>query len=367
MPDLLQGGSRLLDRLQSSPKFRTLAGAFPLTRPIARRRAGAVFDLTAGFVYSQILLACVQLDLPRKLLQGAATPEVLAERIGLSPQATRRLLDAAAALHIVRRRRGGRFGLGRAGAALIDNPGVNAMIAHHQLLYDDLRDPVALLRGEGGPTRLAGYWPYAANAAPPGPAEAAAYSALMGASQAMVAEQALAAYDVRQHRVLLDVGGGDGSFLVAAGRRAAGLRLVLFDLPAVAALAEERFAGAGLAVRATVHPGNFRRDPLPAGADLISFVRVLHDHDDETVRHLLRAARAALAPGGTLLVIEPMAQTAGAEAMGDAYFGFYLLAMGSGTPRSAARLQAMLREAGFARPALLPTRLPLVTQLIAAR
>ncbi|WP_428374638.1 methyltransferase [Lichenicoccus sp.] len=356
----------LSDRLQSSPRFRAIAGAFPPSRPIARRRARAVFDLTAGFVYSQVLLACVQLDLPRILLQGAATTDALAIRLALSPAAATRLLNAAASLRIARRRRGGRFGLGRAGAALIDNPGVTAMIAHHRLLYDDLRDPVALLRGESGPTRLARHWPYAANAAPPDAAEAAAYSALMGASQAMVAEQALAAYDVRRHRVLLDVGGGDGSFLVAAGRRAAGLRLVLFDLPAVAALAQARFARDGLSARATVQAGNFCHDPLPAGADLISLVRVLHDHEDETVRGLLRAARAALAPGGTLLVIEPMAETPGAQAMGDAYFGFYLLAMGSGTPRSARRLQAMLRAAGFSKSRLLATRLPLVTQMIAA-
>ncbi len=358
--------SSLVDRLQSSPRFRALAGAFPLSRPIARRRARAVFDLTAGFVYSQVLLACVQLDLPRILLQGAATPDALAVRLALSPDATTRLLNAATALRIARRRRDGRYGLGRAGAALVDNPGVNAMIAHHRLLYDDLRDPVALLRGESGATRLARYWPYAGHGAPPDATEAAAYSALMAASQAMVAEQALAAYDVRRHRVLLDVGGGDGSFLAAAGRRAAGLRLVLFDLPAVADLAQERFARDGLSARAMVRPGNFRADPLPVGADLMSFVRVLHDHDDDTVRRLLRAARTALAPGGTLLVIEPMAATPGAEAMGDAYFGFYLLAMGSGMPRSATRLQAMLREAGFARSGLLKTNLPLVTQVIAA-
>ncbi len=43
------------------PDFQRFAGTFVLTRPIARRRAGALFDLCAGFVYSQILLACVRL------------------------------------------------------------------------------------------------------------------------------------------------------------------------------------------------------------------------------------------------------------------------------------------------------------------
>lgn len=358
-----------LDRLQSSRHFRRAAMAFPLTRPIARRRARDLFDLAGGFVYTQVLTACVQLDLPELLRRGPATAETLALPLGLAPDAARRLLDAATALRITRHRGGGRYGLGPLGAALIDNAGVTAMIRHHALLYDDLRDPVALLRGEAGATRLGRYWSYA------GPGEAAAlresdvapYSALMAASQAMVAEQALAAYPLDGHRLLLDIGGGEGSFLIAAARRAPGLRLALFDLPAVVSLADARLADAGLAGRTTTHGGDFQRDALPSGADLVSVVRVLHDHDDATVMALLRKIRAALVPGGTLLIVEPMADTPGVAAMGGAYFGFYLLAMGRGMPRSAARLTRMLRDAGFTRCRTLPTHLPLVTQLISAR
>ena len=50
------------------------------------------------------------------------------------------------------RRGDGRFGLGALGAALVGNPGIAAMVEHHALLYADLRDPVALLRGERGAT-----------------------------------------------------------------------------------------------------------------------------------------------------------------------------------------------------------------------
>jgi len=40
-------------------------------------------------------------------------------------------------------------------------PGIAAMIAHHDALYADLADPVALLRGERDTTALGAYWPYA--------------------------------------------------------------------------------------------------------------------------------------------------------------------------------------------------------------
>ena len=71
------------------------------------------------------------------------------------------LLDAAVALELAQPRSRDRYGLGLLGAELRGNPGVAAMIEHHAMLYSDLRDPVALLRGEAGSGQLTGYWPYA--------------------------------------------------------------------------------------------------------------------------------------------------------------------------------------------------------------
>ena len=368
------GWRGLADRLLASPRFRAWAAAFPLTRPVARRRARDLFDVVAGFVYSQVLAACVELRLFEMLAEGALPLPALAHRLALPLGAASRLLEAAASLDLVDRRGSDGagqpcFGLGRLGAAMIGNPGLRAMVEHHRLLYADLREPVALLRGQAGPTALGGYWPYAAAADPAGlsAAQTDSYTALMAASQPMVAAEVLAAYRFGRHRCLLDVGGGDGSFLAAAGARAPGLRLMLFDLPPVAARARERFAAAGLGGRATAHGGDFRRDSLPAGADIVSLVRVAHDHGDAELRALLRAARRALPPGGTLLLAEPMAATPGAAPMGEAYFGFYLLAMGSGRARTAAEYSDLLGESGFEQPRLRRTNTPLLASVMVAR
>ncbi len=357
------------DRWLASPAFQRRAARLPFARRIARRRAAQVFDLVAGFAYSQVLAACVRLGLFDILAEGPQSLDRLALRLALEPAAAQRLLVAAIALRLVEHRSGDRFGLGVLGAPLVGNAGVAAMVEHHALLYADLADPVALLRGVAAPSRLARYWPYA-GAADPGAVtseQAAGYSALMAASQPLVADEILDAIDMTRHRCLLDVGGGDGSFLVAAAARAKQLRLMLFDLPAVAECARQRLTDAGLGKRATAFGGNFVADPLPSGADIATLIRVLHDHDDARVATLLRAVHRALAEGGALVVAEPMAETPGAESMGDAYFGFYLLAMGRGRPRSAASLIAMLRDAGFASVRLLATAQPLQTRLLIAR
>jgi demethylspheroidene O-methyltransferase len=354
------------DRLLASPRFQRWAAAFLPTRWIARRRARELFDLTAGFVYSQVLAACVRLRLFERLAEAPATVDELAPWLDLSPAAAERLLEAAAALRLAERRSGGRYGLGVLGAALLGNPGVAAMVEHHRLLYDDLRDPLALLR-EGGDTRLAGYWAYARRPDPGGAsaAQVAEYSALMAASQPLLAGEILDAYPLHRHRCLLDVGGGEAAFAIAAAARAPQLRVIVFDLPAVAERARARIAAAGLSDRVTAVGGDFGRDPLPAGADVATLVRVVHDHDDDAALRLLRAVRAALAPGGTLLLAEPMAEAPGAEPVA-AYFHFYLLAMGQGRPRSPARLGELLRQAGFGRLRRLRTRAPLLTGVLAA-
>ncbi|MEO7432737.1 MAG: methyltransferase [Dokdonella sp.] len=354
--------------LMSNPRFRRWAAAFPLTRPIARRRALALFDLCAGFVYSQVLLACVRLRVFDILAEGPQAVDTLSRRLTLSRDATLRLLDAAVSLRLVARRRGDRYALGALGATLVGNDALQSMIEHHRMLYNDLRFPVELLRMQVRQGELAQYWPYA-QSDQPDQLEAqnvARYSTLMTASQPLIADEVLDAYSIGKHRCLLDVGGGEGAFLAAAAARAPHLRLMLFDLPAVAGRAQARLAELALADRASVHAGSFRTDPLPTGADVVSLVRVLHDHDDDTVLAILAAVRRALPDDGVLLIAEPMSGTRGAEAVADAYFAFYLLAMGSGRTRTPERLGELLHQSGFDRGRMIDTRLPLQTRLLVA-
>ena len=357
------------DRLLADPRFQRWAARFPLTRRLAARRAAQLFDLCAGFVYSQVLAACVRLRLFDALADGPRTPEWVAMRAQLDPEAARCLLEAAVALGLLERRGPAGYGLGELGAALRGNPGIAAMVEHHDLLYADLADPLAMLRGPREGRRLAAYWPYATADDPArlGPAEVGAYTRLMAASQPLVAQDVLAAYDFSRHRCLLDVGGGDGSFLAAVAERAPDLGLQLFDLPPVVAEARSRLVARGLAGRVQCTGGSFRSDELPRGADVASLIRVLHDHDDEPVRDLLGRVGRALGPGGTLVIGEPLAQAQGDGSMRDAYFGVYLRAMGSGRPRSARQLGEMLGSAGYTDIREIRTDRPLLAGVLTAR
>ena len=351
-------------RLIGSARFRALSARTPGMRRIARGRANALFDLTAGFAYSQALTAIVELGVIERCADGATRADLAA--IDLPPPALDALLDAAVALDLLSTI-GDTHYPGDLGAALMGEPGLIAMVRHHALPYRDLATPVALLRGETEP-ETAAFWQYAGGRADGGttPDGAARYSDLMGATQGFVAREVVDAYPFARHRHLVDIGGGSGAFALAAARAAPDLRVTVFDLPDVAPLAAERLAAEGLGERAGAVGGSFHDDALPRGADLYSLVRVLYDHDDAPALDLLRRVRAAMPDGATLLIAEPMADLPRHERVG-AYFAMYLAAMRSGRCRSPARICAMLREAGFSRAGARAVRSPLFTGLVVAR
>jgi demethylspheroidene O-methyltransferase len=340
-----------------SARFQKWASRTPVIRRIARRRAAAQFDLVAGFVYSQILAATVESELIDYLKDQPRGFDDVVGFLDLKPHATDRLLRAAQALELVESPQAGIWTLGEQGAALSANPGAMAMIRHHRLLYQDLADPLALLgRGRRKETMLSAFWTYASRQQENDGHQS--YSALMAATQPMVAQQIIDAYDFSRHRKMLDIGGGTGAFVRAVASVAPRLAFGIFDLPEV-------LAGADTAV-ATLHPGSFREADVPTGYDLITLTRILHDHDDDVAQALLAKIHLALPPDGRLLIIEPMAGAVSAERMGDAYFGLYLWAMGSGRPRTALEIHSMLESAGFSSVKDVKTDLPIIADAIVA-
>ena len=110
--------------------------------------------------------------------------------------------------------------------------------------------PLALLRAPPGQAALARYWAYAGSAAPQaldGP-QVHPYSALMAASQPLVADEILDAYPLRQHHHRLDLGGGEGGVAASAAQRWPHRQLTVFDLPEVALRAQSRLAALGTTV-----------------------------------------------------------------------------------------------------------------------
>jgi demethylspheroidene O-methyltransferase len=351
-----------LTRLAMSPRFHRMAARLPGLRGIVRREGAELFQIISGFVQSQALVALVEARVLHCLAAGPTGTDDLSRQVAIPPAPLDVLMRAGAALKLVSKDRSGRWRLAPRGAAFLTVPGLEPMVRHHHVLYRDLSDPLAFFRGQTE-TELARFWPYVFGPlAQEDAGLAARYSRLMAESQVLVAEDTLRLVDLSLRRHLLDVGGGTGAFLAEVGKVHAGLSLSLLDMPAVLAAVPS-----DLRARLTLCPGDFRADPLPEGADTISLIRVLYDHPDTTVAALLAKVRAALPPGGMVLISEPMSGGDRPDPATDIYFATYTLAMRTGRTRSADEISAALQDAGFRDIRMRPGDRPYVTSVVTAR
>ncbi|MEU0743826.1 methyltransferase [Streptomyces sp. NPDC006134] len=149
---------------------------------------------------------------------------------------------------------------------------------------------------------------------------------------------------------VIDVGGGDGSLLIALLEAHPRLRGTVVDLPHAARQARTALAEAGLADRGDAVPGSFF-EPLPAGASGYLLSSVVHDWADDEARAILRRCAQAARPGGRVFVVERIG--ADGESPGTA-MDLRMLAYYGGKERGVAELSALAGECGLAVVAVHP-------------
>jgi demethylspheroidene O-methyltransferase len=325
----------------------------PFLSWISRKEGEAIFQLMSGFVDTQILLTFVRTGALEKLRDAPKSILQLASLIGIDAEAARVLCGGGQALGLVTMR-GDQVLIARRGILILTLPGISELIDHHSVLYSDLQDPVAFFSGQSE-RQLAHFWPYVFGAKDGLDAvDVSRYSDLMTKSQRMVARDTLDAITLPKAGSWLDVGGGSGAFLNEVRHRQKSINTSVFDLP-----------GANNAPG--IHnfiPGSFFDDDLPEGFDVISLIRVLYDHSDDSIEKLLIKIYNSLPENGRLIVSEPMLGQDLPNRWGDTYFAIYTMAMNTGKTRSATELAELMRKIGFCNIKIHRSRRPYVTQVV---
>jgi hypothetical protein len=96
---------------------------------------------------------------------------------------------------------------------------------------------------------------------------------------------------------------------------------------------------------------------VPAGADLHLLKQIVHDWDDERATRLLQNCHRALAPAGTLLLVEMVVPADNRPSPAQAMDLNMLVVLG-GRERTEEEYRALLRAAGFRLERVLPTHSP---------
>lgn len=148
---------------------------------------------------------------------------------------------------------------------------------------------------------------------------------------------------------ILDVGAGSGVWSLSMAERC-GAVVTTFDLPGVADLFLSRAAARGLGDRADALVGDFNAAELPAGAfDRVVLANVIHLEPPARARALIARAAAAVAPGGDLVVIEPVGRETPRRERAAALYALHLaMRTREGWAHRPPEITGWLRDAGLA-------------------
>jgi len=264
----------------------------------------------ADLVTPMAIRVAATLRLADHMAAGTRTAEGLAEAVNADPDALRRLMDHLVTADVLLQVRPGEYTLTFLGAQLRDDApdwvrpwlDLEGAIGRGDLCFTQLLHTVRT--GEPAYPQQFGrpYWDDLAA----DPALAESFDDLMGARLEADAPAVATAYPWGELGHVVDVGGGNGSLLIAILGAHDDLRGTVLDLAGPVGRAEADIAEAGLQQRLGVRVGSFF-DALPAGAGGYVLSGILHDWSDEDALRILRRCVDAAGPAGRVLVVDHVA------------------------------------------------------------
>jgi SAM-dependent methyltransferase len=153
---------------------------------------------------------------------------------------------------------------------------------------------------------------------------------------------------VDEPRRLVDVAGGHGGFSMAMCRRHPGLHATVLDLPPSVAVGREIVQEEGLSDRIAFREGDVFEAGLGEDVDVVSVFNLIHHLPEERDRELCRMARAALRPGGCLVIGDSARPEPGEQVSEHGAISSLLFYAWSHSRNfRPSEIRAWMREAGF--------------------
>lgn len=290
-----------------------------------------IWDALRGALVTRALALAAELRVAPALTAGPQSHEALAQERGVDADALYRILRALASDGIFEE----------------TDPGVFRNTAASELLarggWDDFAhlfggvwlQAVTALDASGEPSfpRVHGseFWSWLAAC----PQERAAFDRAMAQGWQNRLDR-LQSVDWRADELVVDVGGGNGSLLVALLARQPRMRGIVFDVPET--VRDEQALGN----RCTFVEGSFFESVPHGDTHLLS--TILHDWDDGSAKRILETVRAAA--GQRLIVLESVIESGNAPD-GAKWLDLLMLTLTGGRERTAEQWRGLLEDTGW--------------------
>jgi SAM-dependent methyltransferase len=312
--------------------------------------------LADGYVTTQLLYVAARLGLATELAAAPRTGAQVAARVGADPDVVTRVLRGLCLDEVFVERDDGRFALGPLGRHLCEESMRERLLVRGEFYY---RAAQALLDSAvgGGTAFERVYGQPFFDHLERHPEHATLFQASMAGRAEHEARAVVAAYDLSGCCRLVDVGAGPGLMTRAALQAVPGLRATLLDRPGMLERARAELAAAGLAERCVLVAGDFF-DAVPDGGDVYLLSRVLHDWTDDDAVRILKTCRAAMPPGGRLLVVDAVLPARARDMPAAIRMDLMMLILLGARERTEEEFRGLLARAGFDLRRVVPTGSP---------
>jgi hypothetical protein len=313
--------------------------------------AVALADLVFGLQRTKLAGALVSSGLADAIGGGKRAPDDLARDLGLDPDVTTRVVNAAVASRLLRLDGDGRASLTKIGAplcrthpnsiaswvAFLSHPATAAAYGHYDSQLREGAEPSGYYRAFDK-----SMWDYFGDH----PDIGATFADAMRQITAFDLAGIVGAYPWPRRGVVCDVAGGVGHLLAAILDRRPQARGILIDSPDVIEQADDFLRGRGMGDRIERRAGDLFGE-LDPRADVYTMKWILHDWSDDTCRGILTRLRNTMPSGAKVVTIDPHHEKSRPDSVTPMMDLLMLVCCEGGRERSPHEVHALMRDAGL--------------------
>ena len=324
-----------------------------------QQRRNPITQAMAGWQAARVIMAANHLNFFTAVGEESLSAEEVASRCGTHPRSTRLLLNACVALGVLEKEKDLYRNSPEAREYLVQGKPtyMGDGIAHQEDLWQPwgkLHEAVRTNQRVAERSNLVGQTEVHRN------------FILAMHNRAMQSASLLAeTLDLSGRHQLFDAGGGPGTYSIFLVKRYPGLRAIVFDLPQTVEIAREVIAGFGVADLVTTRAGDYFRDDLGQGNDVVLLSAILHSMAPERSQGLFLKAYNSLVPGGLVVVHEGLIDEEGTSPISAVLFALNMLVnTGEGQSYSGTEVMGLMKAAGFVEPRVTPLPQSVRTSLV---
>jgi SAM-dependent methyltransferase len=144
------------------------------------------------------------------------------------------------------------------------------------------------------------------------------------------------------------------------------VRATIFDLPGTLAVTRQFVDAVPCRDRIELIAGDYNRDPLPVGFDMVFLSNIIHGEDEEADQRLMRGVFASLQSGGRIVIKDHILDADLTGPAVGAIFSMQMLLFTRGRDYSFDEVREWLQRAGFTNIAQRRLEPPLTSALVTA-